>query len=127
MNKKNNNSIIPEDLHGPELHDWLSVSATSTREGEYTRLLTPEELTEKQIQHSTSARKIEDLETELKTIKDGFAGKIKTEKAEFKSFSKIIRRKAIDETGEIFIFRDMENGRVVEYTQFGPIKYHING
>lgn len=119
MNNKKQNSIIPEDISGPELKEWLEVNATETRNDEYTRLLTPDEVTAKQVEQSQSVIKLEETENEYKDIRTDFTAKIKSNKKQIKELSKVIRRKAIDDFGTIYRFRDFENMRIVEFTQFG--------
>jgi len=119
MAKKN--EIIPEGLHGEELKDWLDANATTTREDEFTRFLTPEELIEKNAEYVKTGMQHDVINDEFVDVKKGYSSRLKTCKSEIKNLSKIIRRKAVQEFGEIYVFRDEEQGRIIEYTAQGQL------
>ncbi len=112
---------IPENLHGEELKDWLETNASTTKEDEYTRYLTPEELIEKNAEYVKTGMQHDVISEEFADVRKGYTSRLKTCKTEIKNLSKIIRRKAVQEFGPIFIFRDDDKGRIIEYTATGQL------
>lgn len=119
--KNKSNEIIPSELHGEELKDWLETNATTTKEDEYTRFLTPEELVEKNAEYVKTGMQHDVINEEFSDVKKGYTSRLKTCKAEIKELSKIIRRKAVQEYGQIYVFRDDEAGRIKEFTPQGQL------
>lgn len=112
---------IPENLHGEELKDWLETNASTTKEDEYTRFLTPEELIEKNGDYVKTGMQHDVINEEYADVRKGYVSRLKKCKTEIKDLSKIIRRKAVQEYGPIYIFRDDDKGRIIEYTATGQL------
>jgi hypothetical protein len=121
MATKSTHAQIPSHLHGDELKEWLENNATTTREDEYTRLLTEEEITQKNSEYVKNGMLHDVISDEYSATRKNYISKLKVVKAEIKDLSKQIRKKAVDEYGEIYVFRDDDKGRIIEYTSQGQL------
>lgn len=114
-------SMIPVGLEGNELTEWLNNHCDNTREGEYTRELTEEELIQKNAEYVRIGMLHDVTNDQFTDVKKGFQKRLKEYKGQTKDLSKIIRKQAIEESGEIYVFRDDLAGRITEYTPQGKL------
>lgn len=115
------NKHFPADLHGPQLKEHLEVHADQIRQDSYVRPLSPDEITEHKSQYVEAGLEKQTLDEELAEIKKDFNAKLKDIKERFKTHGKCIRRKAIEQEGNIYVFRDTDEGRIYEYTEHGQL------
>lgn len=115
------NQILPENLHGQALIDFMEAHADATREDFYTRPLTPDEIIEHKSLYVEAGLEKQTLEEEMSEIRKEHKQKHDSIKQRFKHHGKCIKTKSIEQKGIIYLFKDFENGRVYEYTEYGQL------
>jgi hypothetical protein len=116
-----NKNILPPNLHGEALKEYLELYADQVREDDYIRQLSPDEITEHRATYSNAGLEKEQLEEELAAKRKEIKKLIDTIKIQMKAHSTAIKKKAIEVKGKIYTFKDFDNGIVYEYTEFGQL------
>lgn len=113
--------IIPTDLRGEKLTEWMEHNSDSQNDETYFRPFDQSELDDARRQHTDLSLKLEDKKKEFAEIKKEFSETFKTISGDITDTLKSVRSRGIEEKGRCYMFRDYETMMVTTYNRFGSI------
>tara|TARA_R110000796_G_C14269485_1_gene401070 strand:+ start:57 stop:521 length:465 start_codon:yes stop_codon:yes gene_type:complete len=91
----------------------------SMEEGDYTKRLNSDEISERKSRLADVSIQISKLEQEKKDLMDEMKGRVDPVKKDLKELIEVIKSKSVSKSGRLFLFDDAEKGMMYKFDETG--------
>ncbi|MFK5981481.1 MAG: hypothetical protein QM499_01090 [Flavobacteriaceae bacterium] len=106
-----------ENLNKSETEQNIDAMACKVEEGEYTKILTQDELAVTKSEFAEKSLRVSKLETEKKTVVDDYNEQLKIPKKEAKELLEQIKTKTVRKEGKLYLVDDQENAIMYKFDE----------